>query len=65
MTSMTISEIRHQIAESIISYLADRESYDATEELLNIPRFLESFEKAKAEIGTQRYQNWRDIRRDV
>jgi len=62
---MTIAEIRHQIEESIdrlsperlrvaadfLAYLADRESYEATEELLNIPGLMESFKEARAEIS--------------
>ncbi len=71
---MTTLEIREQIEDYIdqippyhlgsvldfVAYLADRKSEDATEELLKIPRFMESLEKAEAEISTGSYTNWRD-----
>jgi hypothetical protein len=77
--AMTTTEIRYQINNQIVSlsaehlqtvadfvaYLADRESQEATDELLNIPGFVESWQIAEAEIATGRYQNWRNIRRDV
>ncbi len=76
---MTTVEIRHQIDEYIdclsperlkvavdfLAYLAERESQEATEELLKIPKLMDNLEKAEAEISTGSYRNWRDIRRDV
>jgi hypothetical protein len=76
---MTTTEIRHQIEEYIdrlsperlkvaadfLAYLAERESQEATEELLNIPGFMESFEKAKQDIAAGNSINWRSIRRDA
>lgn len=76
---MTTAEIRHQIKEYIdclsperlkvaidfLAYLVERESQEATEELLQIPGLINSLEKAEAEIPTGSYQNWRNIDRDV
>jgi hypothetical protein len=76
---MTTIEIRHQIKEYIdrlsperlkvvvdfLAYLVERESQEATEELLKIPGLINTLEKAEAEIPTGRYQNWRNINRDV
>jgi hypothetical protein len=73
------TEIRHQIAESIdrlsperlrvaadfLAYLADRESHEATEELLNISGFMESFEEGRQDIAKGNLTNWRSIRPDV
>ncbi|HCF26372.1 MAG TPA: hypothetical protein DEV81_03980 [Cyanobacteria bacterium UBA11049] len=76
---MNTSEIRHQInqyldrlsserlylAADFLAYLADKESEEATQELLNIPGFIESFEKGKKAIAEDRVVNWRNIRSDV
>ena len=76
---MTTLEIRHQIEEYIdclspqglkvtvdfLAYLAERESQQATEELLSIPDFLDSWEKAKQDIAKGNLTNWRSIRDDV
>lgn len=76
---MTTIEIRNQIDAYIdrlsperllfvadfLAYLADRESQEATEELLRIPNFYESMLRAESEISIGNYQNWRDIHRDV
>lgn len=72
---MTTIEIRHQIDAYIdrlsperllfvadfLAYLADRESQEATDELLNIPGFIESFEKGKQDLAGGNLTNWRSI----
>jgi len=45
--------------------LDSKEAIDATEELINIPDFQSSFEKANQEIKEGKVKNWRDIRNDV
>ncbi len=76
---MTTAEIREQIqqyvdqlsperlrvAADFLAYLAERESEEATEELLKIPGFVEAFEKAKQDIAAGKLTDWREIRRDV
>jgi hypothetical protein len=76
---MTTIKIREQIEEYIdqippehlgsvldfVAYLADRESEDATEELLKIPGFIEAFERGKRDIADGNFVNWRSIRHDV
>lgn len=76
---MNTSEIRHQInqyleqlsserlhlAAEFLAYLADKESEEATQELLDIPGFIESFERGKKDIAEGRLVNWRTIRSDV
>lgn len=76
---MNTSEIRYQInqyldrlsserlhlAADFLAYLADKESEEATQELLNIPGFIESFEKGKKAIASDRVVNWRNVRSDV
>ena len=44
-----LSPERVQLADELLAYLLDKESDEATEELLNIPGFVEAFEKAKRE----------------
>ena len=77
--SMNNSEIRHQInqylerlpsvrlhlAADFLAYLADKESEEASQELLDVPGFIESFERGKKEVAEDRVVNWRNIRSDV
>ena len=44
-----LSPERLRLADELLAYLLDKESEEATEELLNIPGFVEAFEKAKRE----------------
>ncbi len=60
-----LSSERLDFVAELIEYLADRESQDATQELLDIPGFLESFERAKKDIAVGRVTNWRSVRSDV
>ena len=46
-----LSPERLRVAADFLAYLADKESEEATQELLNIPGFLEAFEKAKKNIA--------------
>lgn len=76
---MNTSEIRHQINKSLdqlsserlhvaadfLAYLANKESEEATQELIDIPGFIESFERGKKDIAEGRLVNWRTLRSDV
>ena len=76
---MNTSEVRHQInqyldqlsserlhlAAEFLAYLADKESEEATQELLDITGFIESFERGKQDIAEGRLVKWRTIRSDV
>ncbi|MBW4505009.1 MAG: hypothetical protein KME64_00585 [Scytonematopsis contorta HA4267-MV1] len=61
----TLSSERLGLVAEFIAYLADKESQDATQELLDIPGFIESFERSKKDIAAGRVTNWRSIRTDV
>ncbi len=66
---MNVTDIRNQVkqyvdqlspeklmvAADFLSYLAERESQEATEELLKIPGFKESFEKGKEDVLEERF----------
>lgn len=45
---------RLQVVADFVAYLADKESEEATQELLEIPGFVESFEKGKKDISEGR-----------
>ncbi|BAZ13749.1 hypothetical protein NIES4071_55890 [Calothrix sp. NIES-4071] len=60
-----LSSERLDLVAEFIEYLADKESQDATQELLDIPGFIESFERAKKDIAPGRVINWRSVRTDV
>ena len=53
------------LAADFLAYLADKESEEATQELVNIPGFIESFERGKKDIAEERVVNWRNSRSDV
>jgi hypothetical protein len=57
-----LSNERLNFVADFLAYLADRESEAATQELLNIPGFIESFEKGKQQIAEGKVRNWRTIR---
>ncbi|MCC5657895.1 hypothetical protein LC608_13025 [Nostoc sp. XA010] len=60
-----LSSERLQLVADFLAYLADKEGEDATQELLDIPGFIESFERGKKDIAEGRVKNWRTIRSDV
>jgi hypothetical protein len=60
-----LSSERLQLVAEFLAYLADKESEEATQELLDIPGFIESFERGKKDIAEGRVANWRTIRTDV
>lgn len=54
-----LSSERLQLVAEFLAYLADKESEEATQELLDIPGFIESFERGKKDIAEGRVANWR------
>ncbi|WGV25058.1 hypothetical protein [Halotia branconii] len=60
-----LSSERLELVADFLAYLANKESEDATQELLDIPGFIESFERSKKDIAESRVKNWRTIRSDV
>ena len=60
-----LSSERLQLVADFLAYLAHKESEDATQELLDIPGFIESFDRGKKDIAEGRVKNWRTIRSDV
>ncbi|MEI2581739.1 hypothetical protein [Scytonema sp. PRP1] len=60
-----LSSERLELVADFLAYLADKETEDATQELLDIPGFIESFERGKKDIAENRVKNWRTIRSDV
>lgn len=61
----SLSNERLELVADFLSYLADKESEEATQELLDIPGFIESFERGKKDIEKGHVKNWRTIRSDV
>lgn len=60
-----LSSERLELVAEFLAYLADKESQQATQELLDIPGFIESFERGKKDISQGKVKNWRIIRSDV
>lgn len=60
-----LSPERLQSVVDFISYLYERECWEATEELEAIPGFVEGFERAKKQAKANDVVRFEDIRRDV
>jgi hypothetical protein len=58
-----LSPERLRVAADFLAYLAESESNEATQELLNIPGFLEAFEKAKKNIAAGNVTPVENLRR--
>lgn len=60
-----LSAKRLQSAIDFISYLYERECWEATAELETIPGFMEGFERAKEQIINNDVVRFEDIQQDV
>ncbi|MBW4630978.1 MAG: hypothetical protein KME30_03460 [Iphinoe sp. HA4291-MV1] len=60
-----LSSERLELVADFLAYLAEKESEEAAQELLDIPGFIESFERGKKDVAESRVKNWRTIRSDV
>jgi hypothetical protein len=60
-----LSPEKLKVAIDFLAYLAERESNQATEELLENPDFLLAFEQGKKEAAEGNLTDWREIRNDV
>ena len=56
---------RLRVASDFLAYLEERESSDATEELLNIPGFEEALRAAEQQAEQGEMVRFEEIRRDV
>jgi hypothetical protein len=50
------------VATDFLAYLVQKEEDNATQELLNIKGFKESFERGKQQVAEGKVTNWRNIR---
>lgn len=60
-----LSQERLIVANDFLSYLENRESSEATEELLNLPGFEESFRNAVHQADSGKVISFDTVRRDV
>ena len=60
-----LSPERLRVAADFMAYLDERESNDATEELLSIPNFLEDYQEAMQDIENGDVVPLKSIRRHV
>ncbi len=54
-----------KVAFDFLSYLEEREEWEATEELLQIPNLLAEYRQARDEVKACQTVKWSEIRRDV
>ena len=48
-----------------LTYLYDKEAWDATYELASDPEIVKSLERAEADVKAGRLKSWNDVKRDV
>jgi hypothetical protein len=60
-----LSPERLRVANDFLAYLEERESSEATEELLNIAGFEDAFHRAVQQAEEGQVVRFEDIRRDV
>jgi hypothetical protein len=60
-----LSDDKLKVAFDFLNYLEEREEWEATEELLQIPNLLEEYRRVKAEIKAGQTVKWSEIRIDV
>jgi len=58
-----LTQERLNIAVEMLAYLADKESGDAAKELLDIPGFIESFERGGKDIAQGRVVSCKQLKR--
>jgi len=56
-----LSVDRLKTAAKVLAYLAEQEDNDETQELIDIPGFVESFERGKKDIEAGHVVDWRTI----
>jgi len=61
----TLSPQRLQVAVDFLAYLEERESNEATEELLRVPGLVEGLNEAGKQVSKRNSVNWRKVRQDV
>jgi hypothetical protein len=61
----SLSPERLLVASDFLAYLQERESEEATAELLNIPGFEEAFQHAVEQADRDEIVRFEEIRRDV
>jgi hypothetical protein len=60
-----LSPERLPVVLDFLADLVERESNDATKELLEMPGFIDELREAEAEVTTAELADWRTIRNDV
>ncbi len=60
-----LSEERLAVADDFLAYVEERESDDATAELLRIPGLLDELKEAERVIAEGKTVSWREVRHDV
>ncbi len=48
-----------------LSYLQDKEAWEATRELASNPEIVKSLERSESDVQAEKLKRWTDVRRDV
>ena len=54
-----------KVVVDYLTYLQDKEAWEATHELTSNPEIVESLKKSEDDIKADRLTSWNDVRRDV
>ncbi len=60
-----LSNEKLKIVVDYLTYLHDKEAWDATHELASNPEIVKSLERAEADEKAGRLKSWNDVRRNV
>lgn len=58
-----LSTPRLRVVAEVLAYLAEQEDAEATQELLNIPGFLASFERGRQDLANGRVMPYQQLQR--
>lgn len=54
-----------RVAIDYLTYLYDKEAWEATYEIVNDPEIVKDLEQAEADVKAGRLKSWADVKRDV
>ncbi len=60
-----LSEERLAVADDFLAYVEERESDEATAELVRIPGLVDELKEAEEDIAEGKTVSWREVRQDV
>jgi hypothetical protein len=60
-----LSEDKAKVAVSFLEFLEEKESWEATKEILGDKELMASIQRGKVDIAKGRVRPWREVKKDV